>query len=212
MPTDRFTRREFFARSAVGTAAVLAGAHTLARGDVLGANERICVGVIGAGSRAGELMKDVHKAQTDLNVEITAVCDVWRPNREAAAAVVRDWYGREPRQFTRYQDLIALDDVDAVIIATPDFGHSKILAEALLAGKDAYVEKPMVTELEDAKTALDAATETGRVVQVGTQRRSEGRWKAVAKMIRSGILGTISRVEIGWNDAGPRWKRGTAGV
>jgi len=213
MSDSSLTRRQFLAKSALGAAAVAASAVVAtAPGRALGANDRLSIGWIGAGSRGTQLIGDLHRADNDLNVEVTAVCDVWRPAREKAAKTIKDWYGKEARLFSKYEDLLALDDIDAVIIATPDFAHSKMLAAALKAGKDAYCEKPMAADLEDAKLALDAAKDSKRVIQIGTQRRSEGRWKAAAKMVQSGILGTISRVEIGWNDCAPRWNRGFGDV
>ncbi len=213
MSDSSLTRREFLSKSVLGAATIAASSvGALAPATALGANDRLSIGVIGVGGRGTQLMGDLHKVDKDLNVEITAICDVWRPAREKAAKTVKDWYGNDPRVFSDFEELLALDDVDGVIIATPDFAHSKILAAALRAGKDAYCEKPMASELEDAKLALDAAHETKRVVQIGTQRRSEGVWKAAAKMVQSGILGTITRVEIGWNDCGPRWQRGFSDV
>lgn len=213
MHGKKMSRREFLAKSALGAATVAVSAGgMLAPSRVLGANERISIGVIGVGGRGFDLMKSLHGIDKALNVEITAICDVYRPRREQIAKEVQNWYGREPRQFSDYEELITLDDVDGVIVATPDFAHCKVLADAMKAGKDAYVEKPMANNLADAILALDTAKETGRVVQVGTQRRSEGMWKAAAKMVQSGILGKVSRVEIAWNDCGPRWKRGIAGI
>lgn len=209
MPDGSLTRRKFLARSGAATGALTT--LRLSSSRALGANDRISIGVIGCGGRGSSLMGDARK-QEDLNVEITAICDVWRPGRERTVARVKEWYGREPRAFSRYEELLALDDVDAVIIATPDFAHSPILTAAARAGKDAYCEKPMATKLEDAKAAVDAVTENERVVQIGTQRRSDGRHKGAAELIQSGVLGTISEVEAAFHDANPRWARGYGDV
>jgi predicted dehydrogenase len=146
------------------------------------------------------------------NVEVTAICDTYRVRREQIAAKVKARYGSDPRQFSNYEDLLALKDVDAVIIATPDFSHARILTDAIKAGKDVYIEKPMAKDLDGANAAMDANAAAKRIIQVGTQRRSEGNWKAAAKLVQSGVLGTISRVEIGWNDAGPRWRKNVSGI
>ncbi len=150
--------------------------------------------------------------QKTQNVEITAVCDTYRVRREQAAAKVKEQYGKDPRQFSNYEDLLALADVDAVVIATPDFSHARILTDALKAGKDVYVEKPMCKDIDEANAAMDANASAKRIVQVGTQRRSESMWMAAAKLVQTGVLGTISRVEIGWNDCGPRWRRNVSGI
>jgi len=94
-----------------------------------------------------------------------------------------------------------------VLIATPDFAHTPIMIEALKAGKDVYVEKPMSLTVEEANEALDLARANKRVVQVGTQRRSEGCWKAARKLLATGALGHISRVSAAncFNHA--RWAR-----
>ena len=83
--------------------------------------------------------------------------------------------------------------MDAVVIATPDFAHTPIMIEALQAGKDVYCEKPMALELDNANKALDLARANKRVVQIGTQRRSEGRWKGARDFVASGKLGHVSR-------------------
>jgi len=211
MAQPNLTRRDFLVRS--GAAAMALGSLSMPSARAQGANDRLSIGIIGCGGRgAGALMPEVYSQGKDLNVEITAICDVWRPAREKAVAQVKEWYGREPRAFSRYQELLALDDVDAVTIATPDFAHSPILAAAAKAGKDAYCEKPMATKLKDAKAAVDAVVANQRVVQIGTQRRSDGRHKGGAALIQSGVLGAISEVEAAFHDAGPRWARGYGDV
>jgi predicted dehydrogenase len=152
-------------------------------------------------------MADLAKLRDSHNVAITAVCDVWRPNREAAAARVEKWFGNAPFATSRFQEILAREDIDAVVIATPDFGHTPIMIEALKAGKDVYVEKPMALDLDNANTALALAREKERVVQVGTQRRSEGRWKAAHKFIADGNLGHVSRVSASNCFNHPRWAR-----
>ena len=168
--------------------------------------------MIGVGSRGGQLLGDLAGVGKANNVEVTAICDTWRVRREQIAAKVKEQFGAEPRQFSNYEDLLALSDVDAVVIATPDFSHARILTDAIKAGKDVYVEKPMAKDLEGAIAAMDANATAKRIIQVGTQRRSEGNWKAAAKLVQSGVLGTISRVEIGWNDSGPRWRKNISAI
>ncbi len=104
------------------------------------------------------------------------------------------------------EDLLALKDVDGVIISTGDFQHAPILKMAVEAGKDAYCEKPMGNVLAEVKAARDAVRRTGRIVQIGTQHRSEPYQRAVRDLIREGALGEISKVEIVWNYNGPRWR------
>jgi len=170
-----------------------------------GANDRIRLGLIGCGGRGRDLLKMV--ASSGENAAITAVCDVWRVNREAVAAEVQKIFGAPPFQTTRYQEILARRDIDAVLIATPDFTHPKILADAVEAGKDAYVEKPFATTFEEARMAYDAVKRTGRVVQVGTQRRSEAKFIAAAAAIQKGVIGKVTRVSMEYHFYEPRWRR-----
>jgi predicted dehydrogenase len=211
MRKESQNRREFLGRSAAGMAG-LAVSGLGAAPRVLGANERISIGVIGCGGRGSYLVGQARKVAKELNLDFTAVCDVWRPNRESMSARFKEWTGKEPFSTSRYADLLARDDVDAVFIATPDHAHTPILIAAVGIGKDAYCEKPMAVRLEDAIIAVDAVRETKRVVQIGTQRRSEGIHIAGAKLVRSGVLGTISEVKTGWHDSNPRWARSSEDV
>jgi predicted dehydrogenase len=152
-------------------------------------------------------MSNFHGVAEESNAEITAVCDIWAKNLDRGAKQVQEWWGKEPRKCRHLDEILALKDLDGLIVATADFQHAKMLAQTVRAGKDIYCEKPMANDLHDGKDALKAVEETGRIVQIGTQRRSEGIWPAAAEMIRSGILGTISKVECEWNYFGPRWRR-----
>ncbi|MDH7482616.1 MAG: Gfo/Idh/MocA family oxidoreductase [Armatimonadota bacterium] len=207
MSDSKIGRREFLVKSASGIAGLALGTM-LADSRAIGANDRLSIGVIGAGGKGRDNMAQAMRYSDELNLEITAVCDVWKVNLESAVAAVEKQYGRKPRAFTGYEDLLALDDVDAVLIATPDHLHCRMLIDAMKAGKDVFVEKPMAMFLDQANESLRVQKETGRVVQVGTQRRSDGRHAAAARFIRSGALGKISRVEAAWNDCAPRWRKG----
>ncbi len=213
--TQSPTRRDLLKNSTVGLAATgLAGCAatkkkaTAAAGRTLGANDTIHVGIIGCGSRGTRwCMASIDKLAKKHKLKITAVCDVWKPALEKAKASVKKTYGSEPFASTNYEDVLARSDVDAVTIATPDHAHSPILAAACKAGKDAYCEKPMAVRLEDAIDALKATRENKRVVQIGTQRRSDGRFKAWAEFFQTGKLGQVTKAEIGWHDSKPRWRR-----
>ncbi len=202
MAETRLSRRGFLAASGLA-----AGAGMILNRSAFGANDRISVGLIGTGDRCGSHIAELGKLRESSNVEVTAVCDVWKPNREKAAAGVEKLFGKKPFQTSRFGELLARQDVQAVVIATPDFSHTPIMIEALKAGKDVYVEKPMAQTVEEANEALDLARTNERVVQVGTQRRSEGCWKAARKLLSTGALGTVSRVSAANNFNHPRWAR-----
>lgn len=111
------SRREFVKTAATGTAAAWTA---LSRSRVLGANDRISIGQIGCGDRGIDThMKTIHTFDADQNVAFTAVCDPWRVRREQAAGLIKEWYSLEAKQFASYEDLLALKEVDAVMIASP---------------------------------------------------------------------------------------------
>ena len=170
------------------------------------ANDRIHLGLIGAGGRAGDLIQELARAKAE-NFDVVALCDVYRVNREAAAARLEKEFGVRPRETTRYQELLSWPEVDAVLIAAPDFTHSEILQRAVEAGKDVYCEKPMGVELHEARRAYFAVKQSGRIVQIGTQRRSDSNLIAAARHVRSGVLGKITRIEAEYNFYEPRWRR-----
>jgi predicted dehydrogenase len=129
MPDSRVDRRRFVAA---------AGFSALAAGRVMGANDRIAVANIGCGRR--NLLGEVLRFARETNVEVTAVVDTWRPQREQAAAAVKEALGVTPAQFVGYQDVVADPKIDAVVIGTPDHQHCTQLTAAARAAKDAYVE------------------------------------------------------------------------
>jgi len=201
----RMDRREFLNKSATVLAAGAAFSSTASSyGRILGANDRISLGHIGFGIAAGILPKLLRYLQKTHNVEMTAVCDLWSVNREAARATNEKYYGRSPRAFQNFEDILGLTDLDAVLISTPEHSHSPILQRAVEAKKDVYVEKPMGNVLAEVKAARDAVLSSDRIVQVGTQHRSEPYQKLAYDVFQSGTLGDLTKIEIVWNYHGPR--------
>jgi len=196
-------RRQFLRRSSFGFTAGL----LLPKLRAAGANDRIGIGMIGCGTRGRHLFTQLARNRKKCNITVAAVCDVWRVARERMADQVEERFGRRPKCFSRYQELLELLDVDGVTIATPDFVHSPILSAAARAGKDAYCEKPMAMTLEQANDALAVVRQERRVVQIGTQRRSSEQFRAAAALIASGVLGRLVEIETGWHDDKPRWER-----
>jgi len=200
-------RRDFLGKSAAaiaGSAVLSSTASSYAR--VLGANDRISLGHIGCGNRGGDLDLIASKLKSSHNVEMSVVCDLWTGNRERAVATNTGYYGRAPRAARNVEEILAMKDVDAILISTPEHSHSPILKMAAEAGKDAYVEKPMGNVLDEVKGAREAVLQGNRIVQVGTQHRSEPYPQAAQKVARSGALGDVSKVEVEWNYHGPRWR------
>jgi predicted dehydrogenase len=194
MKQERITRRQFVGRSAATATATAMAATSYAR--VVGANDRLSVGIVGCGERMSALMQEVRRFGKKQNAEITAVCDIWNQRREEYAAKVGEWYGTAPRKCRTLADICALGDVDALVIATPDFAHSPHLAFAVKAGKDVYIEKPLGVDYEQVKKAVAAVRETGRIVQMGTQARRRGSLAAAREFVKAGGLGKVTYGEI----------------
>ena len=198
------TRRDFLKAASAGAVALSLNASTYAR--AAGANERISIGVIGCGRRGlGSHMTGVNKHAKDQNIEITAVCDPWRQKREAAAAKAKEWYGTEARQFVSYLDLLAADNIDAVMIASCDHQHTTHLEATAKAKKDVYCEKPLAMDLEKLKSSCDAVRESGVVFQAGTQLRSFPSFTGCRELFKTGALGNVARIEQRRNASQPYW-------
>ncbi len=203
-PDDGINRREFIGKSAAVVAGTAITASSYSK--ILGANDRVSLGHIGIGSRGTDLDLIASKLKSSHNVEMIAVCDLWTVNREKAAETNASYYGRKPRAVQAPEDLLAMKDIDGVLISTPEHTHSPILKMTADAGKDAYVEKPMGNVLDDIKSAREAVVRAKTVVQVGTQHRSEPYQQAAQAVVRKGELGDVSKIEIVWNYHGPRWR------
>jgi predicted dehydrogenase len=163
------------------------------------------IGLIGAGGRGTYLLEEI--AKSGEAARVVAVCDVWSVAREKASATVQKASGKVPLTSSRYQDLLANKDVEAVIIAAPDFTHSKILTEAVQSGKDVYCEKPMGTDFAEAKAAYLTVSESRQVVQIGTQRRSDPGLMGVAKLMHQGVIGKVTRADLQVHFQEQRWRR-----
>jgi predicted dehydrogenase len=170
---------------------------------VLGANDRIGIGIIGCGQRG--LLREVLKFAHQTNVEVLAVCDTWRQQREKAGAAVQEASAKEPKAIVHYQDVLAMKEIDAVVIGTPDHQHCAQLTAAARAGKDAYVEKPLAMEMKELIEAVDTVKKHERVVQCGTQVRSFPTSAAGRAFVASGGLGKIFKVEQSRNSFRPYW-------
>jgi predicted dehydrogenase len=170
-----------------------------------GANDRLRVANVGCGRRG--LLRELIQLKDAANIEVTAVCDTWRQKREKAAADVREFTGKEPFQTGRFADVLTRGDVDAVVIGTPDHLHCAMLIEAVRAGKDVYVEKPLAMNMKELVRAYDAVKRSGRIVQMGTQMRSYANSGGARKLIESGGLGKILKVEQVRNGHSPYWMR-----
>jgi predicted dehydrogenase len=197
-------RRRFLKTSTTGAAWALAGVSS--PGHAQSANDAIQVGIIGPGSRGTQLMRECIELGSAHNARLIGVCDIWNRALERAARHVREVYGTEPKVYRRHEELLADKEIDAIIIATPDHQHARMLMQAVEAGKDVYCEKPMANILKDANDALAVVRSSGRVVQMGTQRRSLPRYQTARDLMREGRIGRLVKVDICGNQYSPyRW-------
>src|SRR3984957_20669355 len=200
-------RREFL--KVGGAALAVSGWTAKSYAAVLGANDRVRTGVVGCGDRmlGGDIPAFVAN-QKDMNFELVAVSDIWKVARERGAAKIEKASGSKVDMVRNNDELYARKDIDAVLIATADFQHARHGIEAVKAGRDAYVEKPTAHFMDDARDFRKAVHESGKIVQVGTQRRSTPRYIKAAEYIQSGKFGDIVMVEMSWNVNQPgRWRR-----
>jgi predicted dehydrogenase len=183
-------RREFIRRSAIGAAAAGVLGSTMSRpanARILGANDRINLGIIGVGGRGGAILGELLtlKKSGNYNIDVVAVCDVYERRLQAAA---RRCNGKA---YGDYKELLAHPDLDAVAIATPDHWHARMSMDAMNAGKDIYCEKPMTLYWEEAKEVARVARETKRITQIGAQAASDPRFSAANKIISAGGIGRL---------------------
>ncbi len=205
------SRRSFLKTTGLSLAAAGASsASSYAR--ILGANDRVRVAVVGFSDRARSSLVPAFLLHAQAqNFELAAVSDIWSLRRDEAAAQLEKLTGRRPVTTRNNEELYARNDVDAVIVATADFQHALHGVEAVRSGRDAYIEKPLANTMADARAIRAAVKETGRIVQIGTQRRSEPVYQRACEFIQSGGFGEIVSVEMTWNVNQPgRWRRPAA--
>ncbi len=184
--TQSLSRRSFVATAATGTLALSAG-------RVLGANDRIRMAVIGCGGMGtGHLGGLVKRAEAE-NIAVPAVCDVYARRLERAKKICKGEGSSD------YRKILDRKDVDAVLIATPDHWHAKITIEAMEAGKNVYVEKPMTHTIEQAISVRNAARKTKKILQVGPNATADdGYWQA-GEAIKSGRIGKVTWAQGSYN-------------
>jgi len=194
MQTDRITRRDFVEAVGISAGAVtLVGTPGMASAP--SANEKVRLGLIGAGSRGNQLL-DSFLPQKD--VDIVAIADVDDHHAGKTAERVKKAKGNDPHTARDYRPMLDRKDLDAVIIATPDHWHALPSIHAVLAGKDVYVEKPVAHNVAEGQAMLHAARKTNKIMAVGTQQRSSSHFQQAVEIVRSGKLGKVFWVQT-WN-------------
>ena len=206
------SRREFIQKSTKAAAGVYIGTMGLSAKSyarILGANDRVRVGVVGFSDRhRSSHIPCFMNHYKELNFDVVAVSDIWKKRREEGVAAWKEKMQHDITGCRNNEELYDKKLVDAVFISTADFQHALHTIEAVKAGCDAYVEKPFAETMADARAALKAVKASDRIIQIGSQRRSGANYHAANEFIRSGKFGPITMVELTWNVNQPgRWRR-----
>jgi predicted dehydrogenase len=176
------SRRDFIRNAALTSAGVYAGTMGVSAKsyrNIIGANDRVRVGVVG--------FSDRHKAThmpcfmnhyKELNFDLVAVSDIWKKRREEGAAMWKEKMGHDVTAYRNNEEMYDKKAVDAVFVSTADFQHALHTIEAVKAGVDVYCEKPFAETMEDNRNALKAVKASDRIVQIGSQRRSGANYHA----------------------------------
>ncbi|HQU43600.1 MAG: hypothetical protein B7Z73_08435 [Planctomycetia bacterium 21-64-5] len=186
MPARRSHRRQFLQSASACVVGGLAAPAWQARAADA-KNDRFVVGAIGVGGQGTSIADRARKFG-----DIVAVSDVDRTHAERA----RDKFGGKADIYDDYRKLLERKDIEAVTIGTPDHWHTAVALAALRAGKDVYCEKPLTLTIDEGKLLIEAVHETGRVFQVGTQQRSDARFRQACELVRNGRLGKLEKVTV----------------
>jgi len=177
------TRRSFF----------LASGGAVAFGTA--PSDQVVLGLIGAGGRGTFVMTIFQK---DPSLRVGAICDVYEPNLERGLSTASKIPGNQPRAYRNYKQLLADKDIQAVLIATPEHWHHRMVLDALAAGKDVYVEKPLCQTPEQGVELVAAEKKSANIIQVGMQRRSYDLYLEGRDIVAAGTLGKVRMVRSWW--------------
>lgn len=188
------SRRDFLRKTSLGAGAGLALPNLFLNKTFAATGENpsdlIRVGIIGTGNQGRANMRPLIK-------NVVAVCDVDSKHAAEGAAMVEKATKTKPAIYGDYRKMLEDKSIDAVLVATPDHWHTLPSLDAILAGKDVYCEKPLTLFIEEGKTLVKAARKHQRVVQTGSQQRSDAKFLKAAEYVRNGRIGKIKRVLVG---------------
>ncbi len=203
--TDDFNRRDFIKKVAAGAVSAGAALPALGQTKKVSANDKVVVGIVGSGGRGrGDLSNFIRQP----DVEVAAVCDVYKPNLDKGLEDT----GGKAQTYTDFRQVLDRKDIDVIVVGTPDHWHPLVMVEACKAGKDVYVEKPICHTIDEGILMVEAARKYNRVAQVGTQQRSGIHFQKAVKLVQDGFIGKVSFVRT-WNYANeyPQGHRQSAG-
>ncbi len=203
------SRRQFLKYSALAAAPLILPGRVWAQASAPG--RRLTLGCIGMGKMMQSHLGAFLRRD---DVEVVAVCDVDTTRREDARDRVQKAYseaaGTTYRGVTVHNDfreVIARSDIDAVVIATPDHWHAYIAIAAVNAGKDVYCEKPLTYNIREAVELMKAVRRTNRVLQTGSQQRSQKEFRVAAELVRNGVIGRLTAVHVSFGDPASRYDK-----
>ena len=197
-PRWRMPRRSFLAAAALPT---LIPASALGGRGRCAPSERITLGFLGLGTMASSHLR--HLLSFD-DVEVIGVCDVWQHRRDAGVKQVNERSARRQGRArgagclstVDYHELLDREDIDAVVIGTPDHWHARMCRDAMIAGKDVYCEKPLTRTVAEARELIQVARRYERVFQTGSQQRSHPAFRDAVEMVRAGRIGKVHTVRV----------------
>ena len=206
------SRRDFLKNTSLTSAGILIGGMGMSSksyGRIIGANDRVRIGVVGFSDRHRQShIPSFMNHYKELNFDVVAVSDIWNKRRNEGVAAWKEKMGHDIVGCRNNEEMYGKKLVDAVFISTADFQHATHAIEAVKAGCDAYVEKPFAETMEDNRAALKAIKASDRIISIGSQRRSGDNYHAANDFIKSGKFGDITMVELTWNVNQPaRWRR-----
>jgi predicted dehydrogenase len=201
MPND-FSRRKFISSAALAAAPAMLPA--------MAQNDKLHVAWIGVGTRGYYLMQRFYAAGNGDSAQVVAVCDAYKGNQARAKDLVQTQGGSAPKIYDDYKELLKDPSIDVVVIATPEHLHYPMFMAAIKAGKNIYVEKPLAHTIEQGAEMVKAWQKSGKIVQVGTQNRSNTLYQKAKEMIAQGMIGDIHYVRAFWYrnslDTDPAWR------
>ncbi len=191
-------RRDFVKRTGAGLAALGAAPAVLGSTDE---NSKLKFAVIGVGGRGSGHVNKILDFSKDHNLELAAVCDIYRPRLESAVKK------SGAKGYSDYRKLLEQGDIDCTVIATPDHWHAKMCIDSLNAGCDVYCEKPWTRYAHEAKEVYHLVKKLGKILQVGTQHTADGRYWAAKDAIEKGLVGKLvwSQTSYSRNSVGGEW-------
>ncbi|MDQ6844995.1 MAG: Gfo/Idh/MocA family oxidoreductase [Bacteroidota bacterium] len=206
------SRRSFIKQTtlaAAGTLLAAKGISAKSYKNILGANDRVRLGVIGFSDRFRQShLPSFMQHYKELNFDMVALSDIWKIRREEGQNYLKDKLGHDIVACRNNEELYDQKNIDGVFISTADFEHALHAIQAVNAKCDVYCEKPFAETMEDNKAALKTIKASDRIVQIGSQRRSGANYKAAADFIQAGKFGPVKMVELTWNVNQPgRWRR-----